>query len=281
LLLQDFIPAVDVQEYVQLYRIVHLQFNKNDYIPIKAYPPRPEHCLAFYPYDTETVTYNNSNKKIEQLPIVLYGQFNEVTNRTIGHNFLVFQIIFYPGALYKLLNISAQELTNVYMDATLVFKDDIKNINEQLYFAKNYIEMVEIGNSFVRTLIKKKQKPLRLIDTTFFLLLKNDGQIPITELAKIACLSTKQFERNFLERCGINPKLYQRIIRFDKAFRLRNAYPHYDWLKIAIECGYHDYQHLVKDYTAFTNLNPNAFHEIENQAPERKFGLNEGFYTQK
>jgi hypothetical protein len=45
-----------------------------------------------------------------------------------------------------------------------------------------------------------------------------------------------------------------------------------------MECDYHDYQHLVKDYKDFTCLTPKVFHEIENNAPERKFGLSEGYY---
>ncbi len=90
MLLKDFIPAPDVQEFVQLYRIVHFRFAPGMEPPPKAYPPRPEHCLAFYRYDTETVEYKNSGRQVHHVPVVLYGQFSEVTNRLIGHRFLVF-----------------------------------------------------------------------------------------------------------------------------------------------------------------------------------------------
>lgn len=150
MLLKDFIPAIDVREYVQLYRIVHLQFGKEDAIPFKAYPPRPEHCLAFYPFDTEKVEYQQSGRIVENLPVVLYGQFSEVTKRMIGRQFLVFQIIFFPGALYRLLGIPSTEITNEYMDAETVFSSDIRNVNEQLFEAGDYPSMVKIGDSFVR-----------------------------------------------------------------------------------------------------------------------------------
>ena len=101
----------------------------------------------------------------------------------------------------------------------------------------------------------------------------------LNQLSKEACLSVKQLERKFKERTGVNPKLYQRIIRFDKAFRLKNSHPEFDWLRIALDCGYHDYQHLVKEYKDFTGMSPIAFHEVENNAPERKFGLSEGYYS--
>lgn len=279
MLLKDFIPAPEVREFVQLYRIVHLHFDKGMIVPPKAYPPRPEHCLAFYPYDTETIQYAASGKMVQHLPVVLYGQFTEVTNRMIGHHFLVFQIIFYPGALYRLTGLSAEELNNQYLDAEAVFTSELRNVNEQLYHAADYPGMLEVANNFVKELIRHQKKPRLLTDDAWQLLLSGHSRYSLDQLAREACLSTKQFERRFKERTGVNPKLYERIIRFDKAFRLKNSKPSFDWLRIAIECGYHDYQHLVRDYKDFTGLTPTAFHEIENNAPERKFGLSEGYYT--
>jgi AraC-like DNA-binding protein len=278
-LLKDFLPAADVQELVQLYRIVHLQFPQGQRIPVKAYPPRPEHCLAFYPYDRETVSYQNSGKVVNNLPVVLYGQFTEVTNRKIGHQFLVFQIIFYPGALYRLTGMPAANLLNQYLDATTVFGRQLHDVNEQLYEAKNYEQMIAVANNFVRQLQQKIKKPRLMLDEAFAWLLQSHNAINIDALARAACLSARQLERNFKDRIGVNPKLYQRIIRFDKTFRLKNSQPHLDWLRIAMQQDYHDYQHLAKTYKEFTGYSPTAFHAIENDAPERQFGLSEGYYT--
>ena len=280
MLLKDFIPAPDVQEFVQLYRIVHLSFAHGESVPVKAYPPRPEHCLAFYPFDTEMAEYKNSGRIVKNIPVVLYGQFSEVTNRSIGKNFLVVQIIFNPGALFRLTGVAATALTNEYIDAENIFSSQLQNINEQLFFAPTYPAMITIVNNFVRSLIKKQQKPKLLLDDACTLLLQKKDSLSIDALAKQACLSTKQLDREFNERTGVNPKLYAKIIRFDRAFRFKNSHPHLDWLRIAVECNYYDYQHLVKDYKAFTGLSPTAFHEIENNAPERKFGLSEGYYKE-
>lgn len=279
MLLKDFIPAPDVREFIQLYRIVHLRFEKGQQVPAKAYPPRPEQCLAFYPYDTETVEYKNSGKLVKNIPVVLYGQFTEVTNRMIGHDFLVFQIIFNPGALYRLTKIPAAEITNLYMDAETVFSTVLRDVNEQLFHAPDYSTMVSVADNFVRQLIRRQQKSRLLIDDACLLLLNSPDRISLQQLARASCLSTKQLERKFKERTGVNPKLFERIVRFDKAFRLKNSNATMDWLRIAVECNYHDYQHLAKEYKDFTRLSPNAFHEIENKAPERRFGLSEGYYN--
>lgn len=278
MLLKDFIPSPDVQEFIQLYRIVHLVFNKGEAIPAKAYPPRPEQCIAFYPYEKETVEFASTGKLVGDLPVVLYGQFTEVTHRKIGNQFLVIQIIFNPGALFRLTGIPADELTNQYLDAGTVFNSIIHEVNEQLFLAKDYQQMIGIVNEFVRKLIRKKQKSILPIDEVCLNMLKCQNQYSIDEIAKQACYSNRQFERKFKERTGLNPKLFVRVIAFDNAFRMKNSFAELDWLRIALECGYHDYQHLVKAYKDFTGLTPNAFHQLEEKAPERKFGLNEGVY---
>lgn len=278
MLLKDFIPPPDVREFVQLYRIVHLQFPKGQPVPYKAYPPRPEHCLAFYPYDTETVQYVSDGTVVKNIPVVLYGQFSEVTNRIIGHNFLVFQVVFYPGALHRLMGIAANELTNRYLDGEIFLSTTVREVNEKLYHAAGYGAMIEVINTFIRGMIKKQKHSRLAVDDACKLLLNSDRKFFLQQLAKEACLSSRQLERKFKELTGVNPKLYERIIRFDRVFRLKNSNPKMDWLRIAMECNYHDYQHLAKDYKDFTGLGPNAFHEIENKAPEREFGLSEGYY---
>jgi transcriptional regulator GlxA family with amidase domain len=73
---------------------------------------------------------------------------------------------------------------------------------------------------------------------------------------------------------GISPKLFARIARVHKAFRIKYDCPNEDWLRIALSCGYHDYQHLAKDFYEFTGSSPSIFLlEILNKSPESFFGL--------
>jgi transcriptional regulator GlxA family with amidase domain len=106
-------------------------------------------------------------------------------------------------------------------------------------------------------------------------MLQQGEYFSVNSFLKDACLSHRQFDRKFLERVGVSSKQYMQIIRFDKAFRMKNRYPEKDWLTIALHCGYYDYQHPVRDYKDFTGCTPNQFLEVENQAPERTFGEKE------
>ncbi|QHT72029.1 AraC family transcriptional regulator [Rhodocytophaga rosea] len=65
------------------------------------------------------------------------------------------------------------------------------------------------------------------------------------------------------------------MTRFDKTVKLKNAQPDTDWLTIAVQCGYYDYQHLVRDYKDFTGLTPTSYFQLDVKAPESVFGLHE------
>lgn len=272
MVLSEFSPGPGLSEFVRVYRVVHFVFKDISNIPFKPYPPRPEHCLSFYPRDTETVEYVNSGKKITNLKAVLIGQHDEVNNRYVGRDFLVFQIVFKPGALYRLTGIPSHQLNNCYLDAEAVFSKDIREVNDKLNDAAGFQEMVAVIDTFLMQQIKRGVREFHRLDHVSNMILHSKEPLKIESLAKASCLSLRQYERKFTERMGISPGYFSKIVRFENAFRLKNKYPDLDWLSIAVQCHYYDYQHLAKDYKSFTNQTPTGFHLLDNASPERKFG---------
>ena len=106
-------------------------------------------------------------------------------------------------------------------------------------------------------------------------MLQHPNTVSLDWLADQACLSQRQFYRQFVEREGVSPKMYARIARFENAMKLKNARPSLDWLSVALELGYYDYQHLVRDFKEFTQRTPNGFLLADGHSPERTFGVRE------
>ena len=81
------------------------------------------------------------------------------------------------------------------------------------------------------------------------------GLIAVDDLAGDAGISSRQLERRFLREVGVGPKLLGRIIRFQQVFRAveqgSNA-----WAEIAVECGYYDQAHLIRDFNQFAQQTP-------------------------
>ncbi|MEP6949801.1 MAG: helix-turn-helix domain-containing protein [Ginsengibacter sp.] len=282
MILKDFLPNPAFREFIQCYRICHFEFDKSTQTSVKAYPPKPEECIYFIFKGSLEIEFMNRGKKNLDLPIILFGQQTSINKRCFfGSVFLNFQIVFQPTGLFRLTGIPSFELTNQYFDSENIFSKNIRFIHEQLQDAKSYSEMLLIADRFVGTLVSNARKEVHLLDSVSKFMMQRAGNIPLDWLAKESCLCSKQFKRKFNERVGVNPKTYARIIRFTKAFNTKNAYPNWDWLRIAIECDYFDYQHLVKDYKDFTGLTPNEFHLLENNSPESRLGLSDELYRSR
>lgn len=121
MVMRYFLPNPVLREYVRLLQVVHLTFDQYVLVPPKAYWPRPEQCLAFNPRQLEFTPYMANGKDRPKSSVMLIGQPSTVMTRYVPHDFLLFQVVFQPGALFRLLGIPSYELTDVQVDAETVF----------------------------------------------------------------------------------------------------------------------------------------------------------------
>ena len=85
----------------------------------------------------------------------------------------------------------------------------------------------------------------------------------ITDLAKNAPISQRQFERSFKEVAGFTPKLYARIKRFETTLNKSGSLT-----EIALDAGYFDQAHFIRDFKAFTGLQPRNYFKATAGLPD-------------
>ncbi len=272
MLLKEIIPSPVVSNFVRLYRIIDFEFPISGPIPPKAYTPRPEQCLQFFITPT-AIQYPGTGEVVIPLNALLVGQHTITNNRTVYSKFLSLQVVFQPGALYRLLAIPQTLFSNQAVQAGEVMGNEIALVNEQLFHAKDYQSMIDIVETFIIRKINKVQKERHHLDRMTQQMLLPDQGNSLDWYVRNTYLGHRQFDRKFTERMGIGPKEFMRVCRFDTAYRMKNRYPEKDWLTIAIHCGYHDYQHLARDYKEFTGHTPARFFALD--SPERILGSEE------
>jgi AraC-like DNA-binding protein len=85
----------------------------------------------------------------------------------------------------------------------------------------------------------------------------SNGTRDIASLARGFGVSTRQLERRFRGYVGLPPKLYARMRRFQSVFAaLENDGA--NWAAAAIDCGYYDQAHLIRDFREFAGEPPAA-----------------------
>ena len=191
----------------------------------------------------------------------------------ISHDYLMFAINFQPNALSKFLRLPLTEFIDERIDAEAILNPEIHQVQEQMANADTYDTIVQIAENYLWKRLQKIKIDFQPIDKVMLLLAEQPSIFSVEKLASDACLSISQFERRFIQQTGISPKFYARINRFYQAYTLKDKQPNADWLSIALETGYHDYQHLVKDFKQFSGTTPNSLLLAQAQAPERILGI--------
>jgi AraC-like DNA-binding protein len=193
--------------------------------------------------------------------------------RYAGNDFLAIKAILKPSVLYHLVKFPLQGITNAFINAEDIWGSDIYRVCHHLKELDELADTIAVIENFIEARIKKIKDDCHPIDKAADYILNEENDATIDWLASQSCLSVRQFIRKFEERMGISAKTFERIIRFDKAYRMKNRHPEYDWPYIAIACDYHDYQHMVRDFREFSSLTPTSLYKLEANAPERGFGF--------
>ncbi|MGC3945270.1 MAG: helix-turn-helix domain-containing protein [Chryseolinea sp.] len=271
MLLNEIFPCAELTKDIRLYRLVHFKFPRGISIPDKAYTPRPEHCLQFTLRGLFKLYHTGrGSKSFTSLRPIFLGQQTSTHYRVVPNEVLALQVVFQPWTILRWFGIASNELTNIVIDADRLFSKEVNHLNEKLACSSDYNAMISLVEKYLIAESRKMKVDVHRIDHVLndFLTLK----IPsIDSMADKACLSYRQFDRKFIERTGITPKEYFRVVRFDQTFRMKNRIPELDWLSVAVKFGYHDYQHLAKDYKYFTGLTPHQLIDPSN-APEKLIG---------
>jgi len=223
-----------------------------------AIPPLPEHCLMFYVRDPPDVEDVSTKKKDTLSSSIVIGPHLNRHIITPGRNHLMIKVGFQAGGLYRFLGIPMSELLcNDAFDGLDLLGNEMNEVNERLWEAGSFFEMKMIVERF---LLKRadRLKQVLPIDRVLPLLIKEGGLLKIDLLASRACLSTRQFERVFQQRIGLQPKHFSRLVRFAQAWIIKEQQPGISWMNVAYKCGYFDQMHLIRDFQEFAGVNPSA-----------------------
>ncbi|MCZ7421483.1 MULTISPECIES: helix-turn-helix domain-containing protein [unclassified Micromonospora] len=94
---------------------------------------------------------------------------------------------------------------------------------------------------------------MRLVET-----IRTDRNVRrVDEFAREHAVSVRRLQRLFLTHVGVGPKWVIRRYRLHEA--IERAADGLDWAGLAVELGYSDQAHLVRDFTATTGVSPAAY----------------------
>ena len=236
----------------------------------EALPPPYITCLAnieqnlyFYPNDRVSVLPDISSTGIAAPKTIITGPKNKPVGLKFGKDYLMIKVAFHPTGLYRLLRMPMQKTVNTGLDAVEFWGDEVNRVNEKLGKIRSYDGMIAIVSDFLGKKLDSGIAREEPIDRVAIKMLDPHAKYSLEEWASAACLSLRQFERNFTTRVGLSPKMYIRIVRFENAMKIKNESPGKSWSEVAMDCEYTDPSHMLREFRQFADFPPGSLTQYE------------------
>jgi AraC-like DNA-binding protein len=166
-----------------------------------------------------------------------------------------FVIMFQPDGLHQLFSIPMHELTDQDYEGHSVLGAFISRLQTRLAGCKSMEERARCVDGFLlRRAIDSRSYDA--ISAAANRIVVAGGRVKVAALADCTGLSTRQFERRFIQQVGMRPKLFARIARFEAVLDTKARSATKSWTDVAHEFGYYDQMHMIHDFGEFTDKTP-------------------------
>lgn len=167
---------------------------------------------------------------------------------------LTLGVRFRPGGLRAFVDAPVHELAEGATEARSVFGSETALLAEALSEAHD--DGVRLGR--IEDFLRRRQRPVASEAGLVRRIFASRGLVRTEELARDAGVSLRHLERRFRAAVGLSPKRLARIVRFQEVLR-RTAGESPDWVAVALDCGYFDQSHLIRDFSELAGAAPSRF----------------------
>jgi AraC-like DNA-binding protein len=164
----------------------------------------------------------------------------------------VIGVHFRPGRAASILGVPPGQLSDTHVDLAALWGRAARELRERLCSARTLSQRFLL---LERALLRAR-RPRELRSPLSFAIDRLQAGKRVGEVASDLALSRRRFIEIFSADVGMRPKLFARVLRFQRSMSLALAGSTPDWAALALECGYFDQSHLIRDFVAFSGFSP-------------------------
>lgn len=215
---------------------------------------------------TERPQHIYDNETLQEIQICRDAWVSGVRTRPItipsGNGSRMLVVAFKKGKAFPFYPFPMGELTDIVIDADLVFGRRFRDLREQLLAANSIERLFELVEGFLLRQAGDsicEELSTRCIDYALWSILHKPTLRRLTQLSDEIGYSQKHFIDLFRGQVGVSPKQYLKIIRFQKAIAAIENNEIIQWSQIALQGGYYDQAHFIRDFKHFSGFTPNEY----------------------
>lgn len=243
---KEYKPNILLAPYVETYWV----YDANQNCP-QTVRVLPDGCVDILFNCTEDYDSNMA-------PFVPYiiGAMTSFSDRKYDRKARIIGVRFHPCAIAAFTKVPVCEFTNDKVDTRLFQSLFSDFISEQLFGCGNETEQIHCIENYLLSKFGDLYGIDKQIVGTVKHIQATKGFMPINDLLNNVCLCQRQFERKFKNLTGITPKMFSAITRYAETKNFLKSNPNKSLFSTALECGYYDHSHLIRDFKRFGGTLP-------------------------
>ena len=170
----------------------------------------------------------------------------------------VLGVHFKPGGAFPFFALPVSELIDTHVDLETLWGRSARELRDRLRGATAPIDKFRVLEA---ALLAHLPGSLMHHGAVRFALDAFSRPSPATvrDVTERVGLSHRRFIEVFKAEVGLTPKLFQQVQRFQRVLALVRRATAPDWSRLAVDCGFFDQSHLIRDFVAFSGFSPGEF----------------------
>ena len=166
---------------------------------------------------------------------------------------------FKPGGAFPFLGLPADHVADTHVDLETIGGPSAGRLRERLCEATTSAERFQLLQEALLSRLCDGAEQHYAVSAALEIFGKNQGGPKVRETAKYLGLSQRRFIQLFKTEVGLTPKLFSRIQRFQQTRAHIQQNPSPNWAAVALDLGYFDQSHLIREFLEFSDLSPTQY----------------------
>ena len=206
------------------------------------------------PYVQELLNHPTINLAVEASSAGIHGIRTDRDRKTIDGTGRVVGVKFRPGAFQPFLGRSVHQLTNRVVPLTSVFGPAGDALADAVRGEAG--DPFAVMERFLRERLPPPDPNLDLLAQIVRTMLEDPAVVRVDELAARHAMSPRTMQRLFRRYVGVSPKWVLKRYRLHEAAERIAEGLDGDWAATALELGYFDQAHFIRDFKALVGASP-------------------------
>jgi AraC-like DNA-binding protein len=214
------------------------------------------------PHRQEVVTHPCVNLVFEPHGAAVFGVQRRRDSRLLRGSGWAVGVKFRPGGFSGFLGRPLHEITDRAVSLRDVFGADGDALARDAAAEPEPARKIALAEALLRERIPPADPEVDLVHEVVVDMLAVDPGTTVAQIARRHAVSTRTLQRLFRRHVGVGPKWVLRRYRLQEAAEQLAAGERDDWTRLALDLGYFDHAHFIRDFRAVVGRSPAEYEAL-------------------